>query len=290
MYDFIIVSDSTADLNEEYVNKTGLPIFHLTYTIEGKSYGSNEELDPKVFYKMMRDGSMPITSQVNPDEAKAGIMELLKINKNVLYLAFSSGLSGTYNSVRLAAEEINEEVEGANVIVCDTLAASMGEGLIVYKAIKLREEGKTIEEVAKWVEEYKLNSVHMFTVDDLNHLYRGGRVSRGTAFIGTVLSIKPVLHVDDEGHLIPISKERGRKKSLLALVDLMEERMGRFKDENNDMIMISHGDCEEDALFVKEEVEKRFGFTNFMINCIGPTIGTHAGPGTVALFFMGENR
>ena len=290
MYDYIIVTDSTADLTEEYLNEKEIPIFHLTYTLDGVSYGGqNEELDPKVFYKTMRDGSMPVTSQVNPEEAKEGLLKIMEKNKNILYLAFSSGLSGTYNSVRLAAEEIMDEDADANIIVVDTLAASMGEGLLVYKACELRDKGESMEAVAKWVEDNKLHLIHMFTVDDLNHLYRGGRVSRSTAFIGTVLSIKPVLHVDDEGHLIAIGKERGRKKSLIALIDAMEEKMGSFKDQN-DIFFISHGDCEEEALFLKEEISRRFGINKCMINCIGPTIGSHSGPGTVALFFLGEKR
>lgn len=289
MNDYIIVTDSTSDLPKSYLAEKGIPTFNLSYTIEGITYGIEKELDDKIFYDLMRNGQLPTTSQVNPEEAKEGLLRLIETNKNILYIAFSSGLSGTYNSVRLAAEEIKEEIPGANIIVIDSLCASLGEGLFVYKAVENREKGLSLEDNAKWLEEHKLNFIHKFTVDDLNHLYRGGRVSRSTAFIGTVLSIKPILHVDDEGHLIPTGKERGRKKSLLKLVDLMEESMGKFKDDN-DIFFISHGDCIEDAEFVKEEIYRRFGINKCIINCIGPTIGSHSGPGTVALFFLGEKR
>ena len=291
MYDYIIATDSTADLPESFLREKEIPCFHLTYSFpdEGKSYGPNGEMDPYEFYEKVRHGSLPVTSQVNPEEAKDNLLKLMEQNKKILYLAFSSGLSGTYNSVRLAADEIMEEDPEAKIIVIDTLAASMGEGLLVYYAVKMRDEGKSLDEVAEWVESHKLNLLHVFTVDDLYHLHRGGRVSKTTAFVGTVLSIKPVLHVDDEGHLIAIGKERGRRKALLELVKLMEEGMGRFKDENK-IFFISHSACKEDAEFVRDEIINRFGIKENMINLIGPTIGSHTGIGTVALFFLGEKR
>lgn len=238
---------------------------------------------------MMREGKMPTTSQVNPEEAKDYFKEFIKEDKEILYLAFSSGLSGTYNSAKLAAEEVMEENPDCRIIVIDTLCASLGEGLIVHKAVCMRDEGKSMDEVADWVNTHLQNLVHVFTVDDLYHLYRGGRVSKTTAFIGTLAGIKPKLHVDEEGHLILIGKVRGRKKSLTALVDYMEEKMGTFQAEN-DIVFISHGDALEDAEFVRDQVEERFGIKNFLINNIGPTIGAHSGPGTIALFFMGEER
>ncbi len=182
-----------------------------------------------------------------------------------------------------------EEHPGCRIRIIDSRCASMGEGLLVHKAVQLQKEGKTLDEVADWLEENIPHLVHIFTVDDLNHLYRGGRVSRTAAVIGTVVGIKPVLHVDDDGHLIPLSKVRGRKKSLNALVDYMEEKMGKYREEN-DIIFISHGDALEDAQFVRDKVKERFGIESFLINHIGPTIGAHSGPGTVALFFMGESR
>ncbi len=287
---FKIVTDSTADLPAEYLKENDITEFFLPATIAGSTYRSLTELPLKDFYDMMRSGERTQTSQVNPDEAKEGLLKLIDAGcKEILYIAFSSGLSGTYNSARIAAEDIKESHPDVKLIVIDTLAASLGEGLLVYYAVEMRKAGKSIDEVAAWVEEHKLNLVHIFTVDDLNHLYRGGRVSRSAAFIGTMLNIKPVLHVDNDGHLIPLGKERGRKKSLLELVNYMGEHMGSFKDQN-EVFFISHGDCEEDAFFVKEEVQKRFGIKNCLINPLGFTIGAHAGPGTVALFFLGDNR
>ena len=175
----------------------------------------------------------------------------------------------------------------AKIIVIDSLCASLGEGLLVHKAVELRDAGKSIEEVAKWVEENKLHLCHQFTVDDLNHLHRGGRVSKATAIIGTLVSVKPVLHVDNEGHLTSLVNVRGRKKSLNTLVDNMAKLVGNYE---NDIVFISHGDCLEDAEYVAELIKERFGITDFLINYVSPTIGAHSGPGTIALFFMGETR
>ena len=239
----------------------------------------------------MRDGSMPTTSQVNPEQAKAAFTACLKEGKDVLYIAFSSGLSGTCGSGMVAAQEIQEEGEypERKIVVIDSLSASLGEGLLVHKAVMLKEAGKSMEEVADWVENNKLHLCHNFTVDDLFHLHRGGRVSKATAILGTMINIKPVLHVDDEGHLIAIGKVRGRKKSLSALVDRMAEQIKGYEDQN-DVVFISHGDCMEDAEYVKKLVQERFGIEKFIINHVGPTIGAHSGPGTVALFFMGNPR
>lgn len=289
MGNFRIVTDSTTDLPAEYIEEKKLGIVHLSYIIDGETYTGEKQLGVKEFYDKMRKGMMPTTSQANPEDVKKVLEEVLKEKKEILCLAFSSGLSGTCNSFRIAAEELMEEDKEAKIVVIDTLAASLGEGLLVHKAIKLKEEGKSLEETANWIEAHKLHLVHTFTVDDLFHLHRGGRVSKATAIVGSMINIKPILHVDNEGHLTALSKVRGRKKSLHALVDYMEEKMGNYRKEN-DMIFISHGDCIEDALLVKEEIEKRFGIKDFLIHEVGPTIGAHSGPGTLALFFFGENR
>ncbi len=286
---FKIMTDSTADLPKEYLEERGIDILNLSYIMDGVTYGHGQELDWKEFYALMRGGKLANTSQVNPEEAKAVFEELIATEKEILYLAFSSGLSGTYNSVRLAAEEIMEEHDDVKIIVIDTLCASLGEGLIVHRAVELRDRGVSLEDTAKWVQDHALNLVHVFTVDDLFHLYRGGRLSKASAMLGTLVGIKPKLHVDDEGHLILIGKVRGRKNSLRALVDYMEEKMGSFRAEN-DTFFISHGDALEDAEFVRDLVKERFGIENCLINNIGPTIGSHAGPGTIALFFLGESR
>ncbi|MBQ9991466.1 MAG: DegV family protein [Lachnospiraceae bacterium] len=289
MSKFKIVTDSTADLPVKYIEEKKLSIVHLSYIIDGETYTGDKQLGVKDFYDKMRKGMMPTTSQANPEDAKVILEAELKECKEILCIAFSSGLSGTCNSFRIAAQELMEEDEEAKIIVVDTLSASLGEGLLVHKAIKLQEEGKSLEETANWIEAHKLHLVHAFTVDDLFHLHRGGRVSKATAIVGSMINIKPILHVDNEGHLTALSKVRGRKKSLHALVDYMGEKMGDFQKEN-DTIFISHGDCLEDAMLVKEEIEKRFGIKDFLINEVGPTIGAHSGPGTLALFFFGESR
>ena len=288
---FKLVTDNTADLPLDYLKENNVDYMVLSYILDGVAYGKEKELDWKEFYAMMRDGKMPTTSQVNPDEAKRFFEESIKENKEILYLAFSSGLSGSYNSGRIAAEEIMEEHSDVKIVVVDSRCASLGEGLLVHKAIKMRDEGKTLEETAQWLNDHIKNLVHVFTVDDLFHLYRGGRVSKTAAVFGTLASIKPKLHVDDDGHLILIGKVRGRKKSLNALVDYMGEKMGSWEQENkDDYVFISHGDALEDAEYVRDQIKERFGMEHFLINNIGPTIGAHAGPGTIALFFMGESR
>ena len=286
---YLITTDNMADLPEEYLKEKQLLTMSLTYLMDGQTYNSENSLPYQEFYKKMREGCMPTTSQINPQEAKEKLTEFLKINKNIIHIAFSGGLSGTFNSVRLAAQELMEERPDCKITVIDSLAASMGEGLLIYKALEQQEAGLSYEEMVEWIENNKLHVCHYFTVDDLFHLYRGGRVSKAAAVLGTMINLKPVLHVDDEGHLIPLSKVRGRKKSLNALVDGMEKQMGSFR-EKNDIIFLSHGDCYEDALYVQEQIKKRFGIEKFMISPVGPTIGAHSGPGTVALFFMGEAR
>lgn len=290
MNKYIISTDNTVDLPSEYITEHKLPLMYMPCILDGETYDAENQLPTDKFYQSMRAGAMPTTAQVNPAIAKETFSAIMEEQDcDILHLAFSSGLSGTYNSCCIAAQELEEENAPHKVIVIDTLCASMGEGLIVHKALENQKNGMSLSENADWVENHKLNLVHAFTVDDLNHLYRGGRVSKAAAIVGTMINLKPILHVDDEGHLVPVSKCRGRKKSLLSLVDYMEEHMGNFR-EQNDIVFISHGDAEDDAKFVAEQIEKRFGISNFMINPIGATIGTHSGPGTIALFFMGETR
>lgn len=290
MNSFIITTDTTADLPEEYIAKHKLGIMSLTYTLEGVTYDRENPMDVREFYGKMRAGQLPTTSQVNPDTAKALFIKLAnENNSDILHIAFSSGLSGSYNSSRIAAEELAAENFPHRVTVIDSLCASLGEGLLVHKAVSMMESGKSLDETAEWVEANKLHLVHNFTVDDLFHLYRGGRVSKTAAFIGTVINLKPILHVDDEGHLIPLAKVRGRKKSLIALVDSMEKQIGSYRNQN-DIVFISHGDCIEDAQFVADQVKERFGIDSFLINYVGSTIGAHSGPGTVALFYLGDYR
>ena len=290
MNKFMITTDTTSDLPAEYIKEHNIGIMSLTYTLEDVTYDWEHPMDVKEFYKKMREGSLPTTSQVNPEIAKEIFTEIANKNdSDILHIAFSSGLSGSYNSAQIAADELAEEGFAHKIIVIDSLCASLGEGLLVHKAVQKMEAGESLDATAQWVEENKLHLVHNFTVDDLFHLYRGGRVSKTTAVIGSIVNIKPLLHVDNDGHLIPLSKVRGRKKSLIALVDSMEKQMGAYRDQN-DIVFISHGDCIEDAQFVADHIKERFGIDNFLINYVGSTIGAHSGPGTVALFYMGEAR
>ena len=290
MKEFVIVTDTTTDLPRDYVEKHHLYMMSLPYTLEGTSYTWEKPMPVKDFYDKMRAGSLPTTSQANPEEAALLYESILKDNDvDILHIAFSSGLSGSFNSCRIAAADVCEKHPDHRIVVVDSLAATLGQGLLVYKAVQLKEAGKSLDEVAAWVEENKYHLVHNFTVDDLFHLHRGGRLSKTAAIVGTMINLKPVLHVDDEGHLVMLSKVRGRKKSLIGLVDCMEKQLGDWKDKN-DIIFISHGDCPEDAQFVADLIKERFGYENFMIDYIGATIGAHSGPGTVALFYLGDHR
>lgn len=232
---------------------------------------------------------MPTTMAANPQMIEQVLRRYLDEGFDVLYIVFSSGLSGSYNSAALVGESLREEYKEAKIYVIDSLCASLGEGLIVHKALKLKQEGKTIDEAAAWIQEKKLNICHQFTVNDLFHLHRGGRVSRAAAIVGTIINVKPILHVDNEGKLVPHDKVRGRKRALTALVDNMGKCMGSLQNEN-DTVFISHGDCQEDAEFVADLIRRRFGINDVFVSILGPTIGAHTGPGLVALFFMGEVR
>ena len=289
MREYVITTDNNSDLPEEYMEEHGIGCMYLSYAMDGKNYKNGSFLPVHEFYDAMRNGSMPTTSQVNPQDARAVFEPYLKEGKDILHIAFSSGLSGTYNSSRIAAEELIEEYPDRKIIVVDSLAASLGQGLLVYLAAEKKEQGEDLETVAKWTEENKLHMVHLFTVDDLNHLYRGGRVSKTTAVVGSLLNIKPVLHVDNEGKLIAIGKVRGRKKALQELVKLMDEKIGSYHDKCH-TIFISHGDCESDAQYLAEKVKEKYQINTIIMNQVCATIGAHSGPGTMALFFVGDER
>ena len=289
MSEYVITTDNNSDLPEEYLKDHGVGCMYLSYSMDGKNYTHGNFLPEHEFYEAMRNGSMPTTAQVNPENAKALLEPYLKEGKDILHIAFSSALSGTYNSTRIAADELQEEYPDRKIIVVDSLSASLGQGLLVWLAQQKKELGQTLEDVADWVEKNKLKMVHLFTVDDLKHLYRGGRVSRTTAIVGSMLNIKPVLHVDNEGKLTAIGKVRGRKKALQELVKLMDEKIGSF-GADCDTIFISHGDCEQDAQYVAAKVKEKYNIKNIIINQVGATIGAHSGPGTMALFFMGDVR
>ena len=290
MRDYVIFTDSSADLTAELVQELGVEVLPLTVLIGEKpflNYPDNREIDPKDFYDQVRGGAMPTTSALNVGQVTDAVEPILQSGKDVLFLAFSSGLSVTCHSVRIAAEELSEKYPESKFLVVDSLCASLGQGLLVYHAAAQKKAGKSIEEVRDWAETNKFNLCHWFTVNDLMHLKRGGRVSAATALVGTMLSIKPVMHVDNEGHLIKVTTARGRKASLLALVDQMEKTV---TDPAEQVVFISHGDCLEDAQFAADEIKKRFGTQEFRFNYVGPVIGAHTGPGVVALFFLGKER
>ena len=290
MSNYVIVTDSSADLTAEQVRELGVEVLPLSFTIKGKTYhnySDNREMEPKAFYKMLREGEMATTAAVNVADYTSLVEPLLDAGKDVLILAFSSGLSATYQSSVMAVEELREKYPDRKIYSVDTLCASLGEGLLVWHAARLQKAGKTIEEVRDWTEENKLRLCHWFTVDDLHFLKRGGRVSAATAVVGTMLHIKPVLHVDDEGHLINVGKARGRAASLTALVDHMQETA---IDPGSQMVFISHGDCRDEAEKVAADVKARFGVQEVFISNVGPVIGAHSGPGTMALFFLGTKR
>ena len=289
MNEYVITTDNNADLPESYYKEHGVGCAYLSYSMDGQHYSHENFLPVEEFYAKMRAGSLPTTAQVNPSEVKELFEPYLKEGKDILHIAFSSGLSGTYNSCRIAAEDLTEDYPERRIIVVDSLAASLGQGLLVYLAQKMKEEGADLETTAKWTEDHKKNIAHLFTVDDLNHLYRGGRVSKTTAVLGGMLNIKPVLHVDNEGKLIPVGKVRGRKKSILELVSLMDQKIGSYKD-TCDTIFISHGDCKEDAEFLSAKIKEKYQIKTEIINHVGATIGAHSGPGTLALFFVSDVR
>lgn len=290
MSEYVLITDSSADLSQEMVQELGVTVLPLSFTIQGKTYRNypdNREMDLPLFYDMLRAGELATTSAVNVAEYTQAVEPILQEGKDVLILAFSSGLSSTYQASVLAAGELREKYPDRKIYTVDTLCASLGQGLLVYLAAQEQRKGKSIEEVRDWAEETKLHLCHQFTVDDLHFLKRGGRISATTAVVGSMLQIKPVLHVDNEGHLINIGKARGRQASLKALVDKMEKTV---TEEGRKTVFISHGDCRKDAVAVADMVRERFGTQDVRINYVGPVIGAHSGPGTLALFYLGTER
>ena len=290
MSEYVLITDSSADLSQEMVQELGVMVLPLSFTIQGKiyrNYPDNREMDLPLFYDMLRAGELATPSAVNVAEYTQAVEPILQEGKDVLILAFSSGLSSTYQASVLAAGELREKYPDRKIYTVDTLCASLGQGLLVYLAAQEQRKGKSIEEVRDWAEETKLHLCHQFTVDDLHFLKRGGRISATTAVVGSMLQIKPVLHVDNEGHLINIGKARGRQASLKALVDKMEKTV---TEEGRKTVFISHGDCRKDAVTVADMVRERFGTQDIRINFVGPVIGAHSGPGTLALFYLGTER
>jgi DegV family protein with EDD domain len=289
MKDFVITADSNSDLLDEYIKEKKIGIIPHYYDLEGVTYGDEFNLTPKEFYDKMRGGLMPTTMASNPEVIRRTFQHYVDLGLDILHISFSSALSGGCSNVTTGAAEICEENPGAKIIVLDTLNASMGEGLFVMKAVQLKEEGKSIDEIAAWLDEHKMEFIVRFTVDDLNHLYRGGRISKTTAFIGTMINVKPILYLNTEGQLVPLSTARGRKKSLSTICNDMLEGMGKYKD-TSDPICIAHGDAFEDANYLADLIREKLPHKKIIINYVSPSIGSHSGPGAIGLCFMGEKR
>ena len=283
---FQIITDSCCDLSAEMIAELDLGVAPLSLEMDGRSYASGE-MTPKALYDHLRSGKLPKTSAVNPDGWASYIRPALEQGRDVLVMAFSSGLSATYQSAVIAAEELREDFPHRKLIVIDTLCASRGQGLLVYSAAKLRDEGRSIEDTAAWVEDHKRNVCHWVTVEDLMHLKRGGRIGAATAVVGTMLNIKPIIRVDDEGKLENLAKCRGRKAALNYLLDRMAES---WIPELNDTVYIGHGDCMADAEYLKAGILERFGDREVLIDYVGAVIGAHTGPGVVFIAFYGKQR
>lgn len=289
MKKFVITADSNSDLLNDYIKDNNIGIIPHYYDLEGITYGDEVNLTPKEFYDKMRSGLMPTTMASNPEVIRRTFQTYVDQGYDILHISFSSALSGGCSNVVTGANEICEENPGAKIIVIDTLNASLGEGMFVIKAVRMREEGKTIDEIAAWLEEHKQEFCVRFTVDDLNHLHRGGRISKTTAVIGSMINIKPILTLNSEGQLVSQSTARGRKKSLATICNDMLESIGKYKD-SDDPICIVHGDAIEDANHLADMVREKLPNKSIIINYVSPSIGAHSGPGAIGLIFMGEKR
>ncbi len=283
---FVLMTDDACDLPEEYYVKSNIPLVHLSFTIDDKNYNQTQ-MDIKEFYRLVRAGKMPVTSAVNPDDIRETMEKHLSEGMDVLYIAFGSGLSVTAQNGEIAADEMRRKFPERKVICVDTLCASMGEGLLLHLVNRMKQRGAGIDECAEWAEKNKLKVAHYVVADDLMHLHRGGRVSRGSAIVGGLIGIKPLIYVDNNGKLIPIGKSRGKKQAIKEIVERIAKCVG---DSKPDCFMVSHSDCFEDAEYTAALVTKKLGVKDHMINYIGPVIGSHTGAGTIALFVMAEHR
>ena len=282
-----IITDTCCDFPEQMYQELNLTVVRLSVNFRGQTVSAYPESWLREMFASLRAGEEATTSAANPQAWEEAIAPVLERGEDALVLAFSSGLSTTYQSAVIAAKELMERFPGRRVNVVDTLCASLGQGLLVYYACQKRDEGMSLDALTDWCEEKKFNLCHWFTVDDLMYLKRGGRVSAATALVGTMLQIKPVLHVDNDGHLINMSKVRGRKASIAALAKKMGETM---LPGQNDTVFICHGDCQEDAEHLAALVKEQYGVKNVLIYYVGAVIGSHSGPGTLALFYMGKER
>lgn len=289
MREFVVATESNCDMDPAFLKENEVCVIPHYYTVEDEEYGDGKELTMGEFYNALREGKNAATMASNPAVILEKFEEYAKQGKDILFISFSSALSCGYNNIFNGAREIMEDYPEMTIKVIDTLSASLGEGIMIRKALDMKKQGKTLEETAAWIEQHVENINVQFTVDDLNFLYRGGRLSKTSAVLGTVINLKPILYIDKNGKLVALDKVRGRKKSLVTLIDNMEARLGKFKDEQV-FIGIVHGDCEDEANFVAGLIKERFGYTNIEIRPVGPSIGAHSGPGAIGIIFLGEER
>ncbi len=282
-----IITDTCCDLWQDFYKELDVTVTPLTVSFQNQVISSYTEQWLRDFYNGLRAGDAAQTAAVNPEGWKAVIEPVVAAGEDALVLVFSSGLSTTYQSAVIAAQELLEAYPDRSIRVVDTLSASMGQGLLLYYACKKRDSGLSLDDLTAWCEEHKLHLCHWFTVDDLGYLKRGGRVSATTALLGTMLQIKPVMHMDDEGHLIKVTTARGRKASLDALAKKLGET---GLPGQNETVFISHGDCLEDAQYLADKLKADYGVKEVIMYYVGAVIGSHSGPGTVALFFLGSQR
>ena len=290
MRDYVIMTDSCCDLTDQMARDLELEVLPLTMHMDGEDYPNDlagTAISNQEFYKRIRAGKLATTSAVNVGQFQDAMRRVLESGRDIVCVCFSSALSTTYQSAVIAAEDLRAEFPEAEIHVVDSLSASLGQGLLLYLAVEQKRKGVTAAELAKWVEDNRLTVCHWFTVDDLNFLKRGGRVSATTALLGTMLSIKPIMHTSDEGKLVPVSKARGRKAAIAALLDKIEA-LGIHPEKQT--MFICHADCEEDAKAVAQTIQDRFGTPTVHINYIGPVIGSHTGPNTMGIFFVGTQR
>ena len=290
MRDYVIMTDSCCDLTDQMARDLELEVLPLTMHMDGQDYPNDlagTAISNQEFYKRIRAGKIATTSAVNVGQFQDAMRRVLESGRDIVCVCFSSALSTTYQSAVIAAEDLRTEFPEAEIHVVDSLSASLGQGLLLYLAVEQKRGGLTAAELAKWVEDNRLTVCHWFTVDDLNFLKRGGRVSATTALLGTMLSIKPIMHTSDEGKLVPVSKARGRKAAIAALLDKIEA-LGIHPEKQT--MFICHADCEEDAKAVAQTIQDRFGTPTVHINYIGPVIGSHTGPNTMGIFFVGTQR
>lgn len=289
MKNIVILTDSSSDLPRDFIDSNNIPFVSLICNYKGQELEDDfgQSLSYRDFYNSIREGEMPSTSQVNVQTYVDKFRSYTNQGFSIIYIGFSSGLSGSVQSAYAAKNLIIEESKNADITIIDSKSASLGQGLLVYYAYALLQSGAEKDAIINWVEDNKLKVNHWFTVDSLDHLKRGGRISGASAMIGSILNIKPILKVSDEGKLLPANKVQGRKKSLRLLADMLNERIVSPEEQ---VIAISHADCKEDVDFLVGILQEKYSFKDIIINQIGPVIGSHAGPGTIALFFLGESR